>query len=851
MSIITHKYIPEQIPESELQATFAARNDTLDYLINAIREQSDKETLTSFFITGSRGSGKTTIIRMVRLRIKQDEELNSHWLPVAFPEEQFNVGSLRDLLAFALFILAQDGIEPAAYWQSEVEKERDEEQSQQLAITGLKEVCRQQRKRLIFFVENLNQLFDSALTDETKGTLRRLLMTDPFIFIVGSAVHIFDSLRKYDEAFFNYFCPVRLDRLSDDQVFDLLCRRAEFEGNKEFLQKLPRHQSKVRAIAHLSGGNPRLILMFYELLSQKKVLTVVQQLRRLVDELTPLLKDELEGLAPQQRKIIHALMEKGGTAKPADLTGPTRLSLNIVTTQLRRLRESQLLDLRGGGKGRSAYYTAPDQLFAIWYQMRYLRQHRRRIELFVEVLRLWFEAEDRYRTIRSICSTAGGARSQDRDAVLTAEYLAASLSGTRYEELAREIVLRRWLRSGDVREAALAHAEFRRLPARGERAYESQAYSSLGTWLLEHDNPEAACRALKEAVDGSLEPHILLDYGIALGKTGRHDAASEQFDRVIHIAHDDVPLLARALYNRGVTKGQQRDLVGAIADYTAVIELPGAPAEPVAWALVARGFAKGQQGDSVGEIADYTVVVELAGAPAEEVAWALVARGYARGEQGDLTGAVADCTAAVELVGAPAEQVAWALVNRGYAKGQQRDLTGAIADYTAVVELVGAPAEQVAWALVNRGYAKEQQEDLTGAIADYMAVVELPGAPTEMRQQATCNIFELLWQAGRHDEAVRVIAKYVEPLSEKPLNEKTQLLIGLLESLALPALREAWPQALDTAMKSQPSGIVEALGFFLPVCEVLKGASPVILDALPPEQREFAQKILARFEPKV
>jgi DNA-binding MarR family transcriptional regulator len=225
-----------------------------------------------------------------------------------------------------------------------------------------------------------------------------------------------------------------LDRLNAEQVFELLQRRAEFDGNERFLRDFREQRPKIRAIVHLSGGNPRLILMLYELLSQRQVTTIVQCLRRLVDELTPLLKGEMENLPPQQRKIVHALMEKGGTAQPADLVERTRLPLNAITTQLKRLKDAQIVELLGGGKGRAAHYTVPDKLFAIWYQMRYLNQNRRRIELFVEVLRIWFEAEERFATIQSFAKLEGGASPNAlHEAALTTEYFAASLADTPYD----------------------------------------------------------------------------------------------------------------------------------------------------------------------------------------------------------------------------------------------------------------------------------------------------------------------------------------------------------------------------------------------------------------------------------
>jgi Cdc6-like AAA superfamily ATPase len=57
----------DEILTEELRATFAAREHTLDYLVNSLRAQVGAQTLTSYLITGARGSGKTTIVRMLCL----------------------------------------------------------------------------------------------------------------------------------------------------------------------------------------------------------------------------------------------------------------------------------------------------------------------------------------------------------------------------------------------------------------------------------------------------------------------------------------------------------------------------------------------------------------------------------------------------------------------------------------------------------------------------------------------------------------------------------------------------------------------------------------------------------------
>jgi len=778
MSLVAHKYTPAEMPAQELEATFAARGHTVEYLLKSLREQVHSGTLSSFVITGPRGSGKSTIIQMVALRIGQDAKLKAAWMPVVFPEEQFNIGSLRDLLAATLQMLKTQGIAQAQVWLDKAEAETNEEQSLQLAMTGLREITRQQDKRLILFIENLNQLLGECLDDQMKGTFRRLLMSDPFMMVIGSAVHVFDSLKSYDEAFFNYFGQVPLGRLTAEEVSDLLRLRANFDGNHEFLKELPSHLSKVRAIVHLSGGNPRLILMLYELLTQREAATIVQCLRRLVDELTPLLKHEIENLPPQQRRIIHALMEKGGAAQPTDLVERTRLPLNAITTQLGRLKEAQFVEVLGGGKGRTANYIVPDKLFAVWYQMRYLGQNRRRIEMFVEVLRVWFEEEARIVTLRNLMLPRESGTAQFlRESATTAEYFAASLKGTQHERLATELCIYQWAKA-DLREAALVYADFS--SGGGEQADwdEMKAYMGLADLLLERCDYQRAIKSLDEVITKNPRNFkALINRGIAKGQWGDMQGSISDCTAVIDM--EDAPeelvgfalfsrslakrqlgdtlgaisdctavigmegapkeALAFALVNRGITKGQASDMQGAIFDCTAVIEMEDAPKESVAGALVARGTAKGKLGDIQGAISDYTTVIAMKEAPKDPVARALVYRSVAKGIVNDIQGAVSDCTVVIGLEGAPKADVARAFLNRGVARGKLNDVQGAISDYTAIIDMVEAPKDQVARAVVNRGLIKGIEGDAQGAISDFTTVIELDSAPNEQVVRALLN----------------------------------------------------------------------------------------------------------------
>ena len=65
MSLVAYKYTPSEMSERELDATFAARGHTVDYLLKSLRDQVHSGTLSSFVVTGPRGAGKSTVIRMV------------------------------------------------------------------------------------------------------------------------------------------------------------------------------------------------------------------------------------------------------------------------------------------------------------------------------------------------------------------------------------------------------------------------------------------------------------------------------------------------------------------------------------------------------------------------------------------------------------------------------------------------------------------------------------------------------------------------------------------------------------------------------------------------------------------
>ena len=143
--------------------------------------------------------------------------------------------------------------------------------------------------------------------------------------------------------------------------------------------------------------------------------------------------------------------------------------------------------------------------------------------------------------------------------------------------------------------------------------------------------PSSAASAAEESDED------LVNRGIEKGKNGDLDGAIADFDRAIELnPKDDAPY-----YNRAQAKRLKKDTAGAIADYTRAIELGST--NPAAYNN--RGNARSENNDRDGAIADYTRAIELK----PDYARAYYNRAVTKEAKGDKTGAEADFKMAHKL----------------------------------------------------------------------------------------------------------------------------------------------------------------------------------------------------------
>ena len=89
-------YNPRLWQANEVRAYYVARPGLLSRIVDDLKREDASNRPQHRLIVGLRGMGKSTLLRRLAVAIEDDEQLNAHWLPLSFPEEQYNVARLSD-----------------------------------------------------------------------------------------------------------------------------------------------------------------------------------------------------------------------------------------------------------------------------------------------------------------------------------------------------------------------------------------------------------------------------------------------------------------------------------------------------------------------------------------------------------------------------------------------------------------------------------------------------------------------------------------------------------------------------------------------------------------------------------
>jgi tetratricopeptide (TPR) repeat protein len=388
-------YNPDLLSKTELISYFVARRPLLDRLLGDLRREA---TPQHRLIIGQRGMGKTTLLRRLRYGIEDDPELSRRWLPLTFPEEQYDVVRLSDLYLNCIDALGDTLEEMGRHAEAEaldgaVEAlpDRAEPERARQALEILLGAARRLDRGLVLLIDNIELVFERL--KEHQWTLRELLSVEQRLLLVGASASMLEATYVYKEPFYDFFLVHELKGLNEGEMRDVLRNLAQLGKTPAVERVLDEDPARIRTLHVLSGGNPRTLVLLYGVLAQGTEGDVRSDLERLLDQCTPLYKARFEALPAQMQQIVDAMAIHWDPISAGELAAQVRLEAKAVSSQLNRLADQGLIEKVEYHPAGKLGYQVAERFFNIWYLMRASRRVRRRLVWLVEFLKLFYGRE--------------------------------------------------------------------------------------------------------------------------------------------------------------------------------------------------------------------------------------------------------------------------------------------------------------------------------------------------------------------------------------------------------------------------------------------------------------------------
>jgi DNA-binding transcriptional ArsR family regulator len=595
-------FTPSRTDPKDLEFILVQRQHLLRDAVERVQESALTGHKHHLLFVGPRGCGKTHLVTLIVSRLTEDESLTNH-LRIAWLNED---ETCTTLLEFLLKIhAALEKRYPAEFREDMLTPAYNLKQDAALEFVSKHLLSALGSRTLLVVTENLDAIFE-GLGDSGQKQLRSFIQENPRLSIVATAQRLVEDLSNRNSPFFGFFQTEHLKPLTITQATELLQNIARLQKKDTVVDFLATSQgrSRVRAIHHLSGGNHRIYIVLSQFITRDSVDALLEPFMKMVDELTPYYQERIRWLPPLQRKIVEYLCTCEATVPVKDIAKRLFATPQTISSQLQDLREKGYVE--ANQRGRESLYEISEPLMRICVEVKD-NQRLQPLRLLVNFLRVWYDDQDLKLRLDKL-----------EPASTSFSYLKSAIQKNRTEGNLRQQILLDNLQSS--------------LPE------ETPSVVREGMVIGLKNAPEELLLALQSMSEKKRAEAVLcLNECIAQAATPANKIG--------------------LLFLRAKLHSELEDHAKEIADYTAVIDLPGATVKHIAQALIIRGMTHGQTGDSQCAIADYTAVIDLPDAPVKLVAMALFSRGVSHFKNQRTKESKSDFAALMRIQDAPVDKV--------------------------------------------------------------------------------------------------------------------------------------------------------------------------------------------------
>lgn len=388
-------YNPSLWSSAEVRDYYVARTALLDRFVADLKREKAGTRPQHRLIVGQRGMGKSTLLRRLAVAVEDDPDLDAQWLPLNFPEEQYNVAGLADFWLNCLDALG-DQLEARGEREAvaaiDTEVERLDRKDGEGALQALLRTAARLQRRLLLLVDNVDLVFDRIKKED--WAFREALQAHPELLLIGASSRVLEATYDYQAAFYDFFKVDELRGLTEDEMRETILNLARQRGADEVIRRVESDPGRLRVLHTLTGGNPRTAVLLYGVLLKGSDGDVRSDLEGLLDEVTPLYKARFDELPPQSQQLVDKLALNWDPMTARQLADQLGWTVNLVSAQLDRLTSAGVVEKARAGSAKRTLFQVAERFFNIWYLMRASRRVRRKLMWLVEFLRVFFSLDE-------------------------------------------------------------------------------------------------------------------------------------------------------------------------------------------------------------------------------------------------------------------------------------------------------------------------------------------------------------------------------------------------------------------------------------------------------------------------
>lgn len=367
-------YNPQRLDDETVENLFVVRQKFFQFLIDKIKKEKINSIPQHYLIIAQRGMGKSTLLKRIEVELRKN---NPEFIPLLFPEEQYNLNNLAEFWLNSLDAMADtlefekknDEVKIIDAKVREFHKIKNEEDLAREAFRFLKEIAKKINRRPVLLIDNLSFIFD-RLDKAEQHALRACLMQNDAPVLLGASSVAIEGTFDYGAAFYDAFQIHYLNKLSFEELLEVLNNLAKLTNAQEVLTSIHEEIARLKTIHQLTGGNPRTAVMLFKIIVKGFSKEINDDLEALLDEITPLYKARFEELSTQMQIIVDAIALHWDPMNLEQLRTETRLENNQLSPQLKRLVELGWIEKLDAYKAKGSAYQISERFFNIWFLMR-------------------------------------------------------------------------------------------------------------------------------------------------------------------------------------------------------------------------------------------------------------------------------------------------------------------------------------------------------------------------------------------------------------------------------------------------------------------------------------------------